>query len=165
MAPGVKPSFDVFYAREYAGVVRLAFALTGRTDVAEELAQDAFLACHQRWSQVSAYESPAGWVRRVATNRAISSTRRRMTEVRLLGRLGRERPAQPGLEPADAELWALVRRLPRRQAQVLVLAFLEDRSVRDIAELLDVGEESVRTHLRRGRDALRRTLGEEDADD
>ena len=161
---GVDVSFDDFYRAEYAAVVRLAFALTGRREVAEELAQEGFIAAHRRWAAVSAYDNPAGWVRRVVTNQCVSLARRRMVEVRLLVRLGQERPEQPRIGAPGAELWAMVRELPRRQAQVVALAFLEDRSVRDIAEILGCGEESVRTHLRRGRQALVRRLDEGSGD-
>jgi len=156
----VEGAFDAFYRSEYAAVVRLAFALTGRREVAEELTQEGFLAAHRRWAAVSAYDSPAGWVRRVVTNHCVSAARRRLTEVRLLTRLGQERPDEPPIGAGGAELWALVRELPRRQAQVVALAFLEDRSIRDIASVLGCGEESVRTHLRRGRQALGQRLSE-----
>jgi RNA polymerase sigma-70 factor (ECF subfamily) len=52
-----------------------------------------------------------------------------------------------------------VRRLPRRQRQVIALTLLEDRSISETAEILGCGEETVRTHLRRGRRALAATLG------
>ena len=153
-------SFADLYADEYPGVVRLAFVLTGRRDLAEELAQDAFVAAYRRWAQVAEMEDPAAWVRRVATNRCISSGRRHVTEVRLLARLrpGQRASVAPASEPDD-ELWAAVRSLPPRQAQVLALAFVEDRSVRDIAQILGCGEETVRTHLRRGRLAVAGKLG------
>jgi RNA polymerase sigma-70 factor (ECF subfamily) len=153
-------SFDEFYAAEYAGVVRLAVALTGRRDVAEELAQESFVAAYRRWSRVSTLNNPAGWVRRVATNRCVSSGRRYVTELRLLTRLRQERAVSPRSDHVqDDELWAVVRSLPRRQAQVLALAFVEERSVTDIAELLGCGQETVRTHLRRGRHAVAQRLG------
>jgi RNA polymerase sigma-70 factor (ECF subfamily) len=153
-------SFDAFYRAEYATVARLAFVLTGRRDLAEELAQDGFLACHQRWDRVSAFDDPGAWVRRVVTNRCVSSGRRHLTELRLLARLGRERPPELRHPTDGGELWASVRALPKRQAQCLALTFLEDRSVRDVAEILGIGEESVRTHLRRGRAAVATTLKE-----
>ena len=163
-APGapvaVSPEpFEVLYARTYAPVVRLAFTLTGRRDIAEELAQDAFLAAHRNWSRVAGYDDPAAWVRRVVVNRAVSSGRRHVTSLRLLARLSSERPPEPDLDPDAERLWAAVRALPRRQAQVLALTYLEDRSTSEIAAILDCGEETVRTHLRRGRAALASRLG------
>lgn len=153
-------SFEDFYAAEYAGVVRLAVALTGRTDVAEEVTQESFVAAYRRWERVATLDDPAGWVRRVATNRCVSSGRRYVTELRLLVRLRHQRPPHFDDEPViDEELWAVVRSLPRRQAQVVALTFVEDRSVAEIAGLLGCGEETVRTHLRRGRHAVAQRLG------
>jgi RNA polymerase sigma factor (sigma-70 family) len=151
--------FDDFYAVEYAGVLRLAVALTGRREVAEELAQESFVAAYRRWSRVGTLEDPAGWVRRVVTNRCVSSGRRYVTELRLLTRLRQERSHVDPPQPVDDELWSIVRGLPPRQAQVLALAFVEDRTVTDIAGILGCGEETVRTHLRRGRAAVARELG------
>src|SRR5688572_33252733 len=109
-------AFEAFYRREYAGVVRLAFALTGRRDLAEELAQDSFLACHRHWDRISQYDDPTAWVRRVATNRSISSGRRHVTELRLLVKLRGERPPRPSLSESSDRLWEAVRGLPKRQA-------------------------------------------------
>ena len=154
-------AFEAFYRREYAGAVRLAFTLTCRRDLAEELAQDTFLACLRHWDHVTGCDDPTGWVRRVLTNRCISSGRRHLTELRLLVKLRRERPRNPSLSEPSDRLWDAVRHLPKRQAQVLALAFIEDLDVRQIAATLGVGEESVRTHLRRGRAAIAKQLEEE----
>lgn len=152
-------SFDHFYEDQYASVVRLAVVLTGRRDLGEELAQDGFLAAFDRWNAVGGFDDPGAWVRRVVTNRCVSSGRRHVTEQRLLARLrGRRLDIDPPAS-ADDELWALVRALPKRQAQVLALAFVEDRSVADIAEILGCGQETVRTHLRRGRLTVAERLG------
>lgn len=153
-------SFDALYRSEYAPVVRLAYVLTGRIDLAEEHAQEGFLAAHRHWSKVAGYESPAGWVRRVVVNRCVSTARRRATEVKLLTRLGREPAIIAELDHRTDELWAMVRRLPKRQAQVLALVFLEDRSVPDVAAILDCSEDTVRTHLRRGRLTLAEQIEE-----
>jgi RNA polymerase sigma-70 factor (ECF subfamily) len=154
-------SFEAFYRSEYQTMVRLAFVLTGRADLAEELTQDAFIACYQRWETVSRYEDAEAWMRRVVTNRCISSGRRHLTELRLLVRLRRERPPEPIVSSQSDRVWAAVRALPRRQAQVLALAFVDDLSVATIAHTLGIGEETVRTHLRRGRASVAAQLEEE----
>jgi RNA polymerase sigma-70 factor, ECF subfamily len=153
-------AFDAFYYREYRAVVALAYALTGRTWAAEDLAQDAMLATHQRWSTVCRYESPAGYVRHVVANLAVSHRRRLLVEGRAITRLaGRARPAVDALEPPDAEFWRAVRSLPRRQAQTLALYYLEDRSTDEIGSILHCSDATVRVHLHRGRTALAGRLG------
>ena len=140
-------------------MVRLTLALTGRRDLAEELAQDAFVAAYRQWPRVSGYDQPGAWVRRVATNAALSALRRRSSEVKGLARLGRQRQQEVDIPEEDQELWAALRALPKRQAQALALVVVDDLSVAEVARVLQVGEETVRTHLRRGRVALAHGLG------
>jgi RNA polymerase sigma-70 factor, ECF subfamily len=70
-------------------------------------------------------------------------------------------PDLPGLE----EHWEVVdalRRLPENLRVVLVLHYLADRQVHQIAEELGVAEGTVKSRLSRGRDALAAELGQEE---
>ncbi|MBV9953319.1 MAG: sigma-70 family RNA polymerase sigma factor [Acidimicrobiia bacterium] len=151
--------FDAFYAANLRPVVALVFSLTGSRAAAEDVAQDAFAAAFRRWATVGTYDEPGAWVRRVAVNRAVSRHRKLASEGRALLRLAGRREDPAALEPADDEFWRSVRALPTRQAQVVALHYLEDRSVEDIAHLLGVAEPTVRVHLHRGRHELARKLG------
>ena len=153
-------SFDEFFAAEFASVAGLAFVLCGRWSLAEELAQDAFVAALRRWEQVRTFDDPGAWVRRVVANLATSSWRRRSREARALARFWNrpESPAQLG--PADDDFWQEVRRLPRRQAQCVALRYLEDRSIADIATVLGIAESTVRVQLHNGRRTLATQLAE-----
>ena len=157
---GPGDSFSRFYQSEYRAVVALAYALTGRAAVAEELAQDAFLVTHRNWERVSAYDVPAAFVRRVAANMAVSFARRLAAEARALARLAARSPKWSApLEPADADFWRSVRSLPRRQAQVLALRYLEDLPDEEIAGILGCSVATVRVQLHNGRLALAGRLG------
>jgi RNA polymerase sigma factor (sigma-70 family) len=147
--------FGRFFAREYRAVVGLAFVLCGRLDGAEDLAQAAFAAAYRDWARIGNYDDPGGWIRRVVANRAVSLRRRRSVEASALRRLaGRRSVPDPEIAIEDAAVWSAVRSLPRRQAQLIALVYLEDRSVRDAAAILGCGEETAKTHLRRGRAAV-----------
>jgi RNA polymerase sigma-70 factor (ECF subfamily) len=159
VARALSVDFDVFYRSEYAGALQFAYVLTGRLPIAEELTQDAFLAAYGHWDRVGAQPDPGAWVRRAIAHASTSWWRRRSTELRLLARLHGEPVAAPELRAHDEEVLDAVRRLPRRQRQVIALTLLEDRSISETAEILGCGEETVRTHLRRGRRALAATLG------
>jgi len=154
-------SFDSFYRAELKRVVAVVFALTGSRPVAEDMAHDAFLKAHRRWEEVSTYDHPGAWVRKVATNLALSGFRRLGAERKALARLGPSAELTFDLEPADAEFWQAVRELPKRQAQVIALFYLEDRTVREVADILEMAEGTVRTQLHRGRKALAKKLGAE----
>jgi RNA polymerase sigma-70 factor, ECF subfamily len=152
-------SFDDVYQREYPGLVRLAFVLTGRRDIAEELVQDAFEAAHRKWHRLGDYDRPGAWVRRVVLQRCIGRHRRLAVETRALVRMSGERERTDEIVIADQDLLTAIRALPTRQAQVVALVLLEDRSIDDVADLLGCSAATTRTHLRRGRLALATKLG------
>lgn len=159
-------SFDAFYGRELPAVVAVVYALTGNRWVAEDLANDAFVATYRRWAKVSAYDRPGAFVRRVAINLAASWRRRLAAEAKALARLATARPTVVGqLDPPATEFWAQVRRLPRRQAQAVALHYVEDLAVDQIAEILGVAPATVRVHLHRARVELAAHLGESLEDD
>jgi RNA polymerase sigma-70 factor (ECF subfamily) len=156
-------TFEDLFRKEYPSVVALALALSGSRWVAEELAQEAFIAAHRNWSKVAGYDQPGAWVRRVVTNLATSTIRRRIVEAKALVRLGnreRDRPAEAA--SGDVEFWDAVRSLPRRQAQVVALHYLEDLSVAEVAGVLEVAPGTVKKHLHDGRKALARRLHTEE---
>lgn len=158
---GGEDPFEAFYRREFPNAVRLAYVLTGSMLAAEDLAQDALLAAERRWEEIGRLDSPAGWVRRVVSNKSVSLYRRSVAEVSARMRLWSARPTPPDLSPDTEEIWSLVRRLPPRQAQVIALAYIEDLSQDQIAAVLGISAPTVGTHLRRGRQRLAELLEEE----
>lgn len=147
------PDFDAFYAREFERVAALAYVLSGSRIASDDLAQEAFLAAYRRWGEIGSYDDPGAWVRRVVANRSVSLFRRSLAQARALARLGRG-PSVGEMSPDAVDVWRAVRRLPNRQAQAIALFYLEDHSLADIARILDCAEETIRTHLRRGRKTL-----------
>ena len=143
----------------------LAWALSGSRWVAEDLAQEAFMAAYRQWPRIGGYEQPAGWVRRVVANLATSTIRRRLAEARAVVRMAAGRAADvPEPSAATAEVWRAVRVLPRRQAQVLALHYLLGCSVTEIATILDRSERTVKLRLHNGRVGVGRRLGLEPED-
>jgi RNA polymerase sigma-70 factor (ECF subfamily) len=161
----VSEDFGAFYARDFASVVGLARVLTGSQTTAEDLAQEAFVAAYRRWVKLSDYDDPGAWVRRVVANRSVSLYRRRLSEAKALLRLRQERSVVAEWEESTEELWRAVRRLPRRQAQVIVLRYLDGQSVAVIAVILRCSQNTVKTHLLRARKALAVELGKELGDE
>lgn len=139
----------------------LAFALTGNRWAAEDIAQDAFVVAHRQWGRVGGYDDPGAWVRRVAANLAVSGVRRRLAEARALVRLAARQQQQPygALPSEDGDFWRAVRRLPRRQAQVVALLALGELSTAEVASTLGCSQRTVQVHLQKARVALAERLG------
>lgn len=152
-------TFETFYQREFRSVIGLAYALSGSRSAAEDLAQDAFLAAHRSWDSVGRYDKPQAWVRRVVANMSVSMFRRSLREAKAIARMKSEEAILPSLPAEDEQFWKAVRALPKRQAQAIALHYLEDRSVAEIAEILDCAEGTVKVHLFKGRQKLAQRLG------
>ena len=149
-------TFDEFYVRELPRLVALLAAVTGSRPVAEDLAQEAMVRAHQRWSRISRYDLPAAWVRRVALNLASQHRARRRSERRAMEALAGQRP--PAITGSADEFWALVRQLPPRQGAAVALHYLEDRPVTEVAAILGCAEGTAKAHLHKGRAGLARLL-------
>jgi RNA polymerase sigma-70 factor (ECF subfamily) len=152
-------AFEQLYRSDYRRLVALAYGLSGSRAAAEELAQEAFLAAHRRWVDVGGYDDPSAWLRRVVVNRSVSLVRRRVAEALAMARLGARREYPDSLSDRDEAVWRAVRALPRRQAQVVALHYIDDRPVAAIAAILGCAEGTVKAHLHQARVSLARMLG------
>ena len=159
-------SFEAFYRLHYATVLRVAFAVTGDAHRAADVAQDAFVTAQRRWSSIGSYDRPDLWVRRVAINRALSWRRRAANELLTVGRLAlrRERAVVSDAQ-SDSDVWHHVRLLPRQQASMIALVYVDDMSIEQAAETLGIAVPTAKTHLQRAKRTLARRLNEEVDDD
>jgi len=150
----VSPAFEDVYRARYRPLLKLAFVLSGSQHAAEDVVQEAFLAAYGKWESVSRYEYPEAWLRRVVVNKAHSRLRRSYAEAQAKRRWSAGQSTQVTLPEPTADFWKEVRSLSKRQCQALVLFYLEDCSVSEIAETLGCAEATARVHLHRGRAAL-----------
>jgi RNA polymerase sigma-70 factor, ECF subfamily len=152
-------SFDEFYAGAVGRLVGQLFPVTGDLHEAEEVVQEALTRAAARWGRLRDYDRPEAWVRRVAMNLAADRGRNLRRQARAMRRLR----TPPEALPASVEALALaeaLRTLPIRQRQALVLHYLVDLQVGEIAQTLGMPEGTVKSLLSRGRHALAAKLGE-----
>lgn len=168
-APGWRDAdsaVEQLYAGHWRQLVRLSVLLVRDQGTAEEVVQDAFVEMHRRWARLEDPDKALAYLRQTVVNRSRSVLRHRKVVNR---HLEEERSRSSSLHaPAaddsvvdaarrDAVLDAL-RRLPRRQREVLVLRYYLDLSESEIATTLGIGRGSVKSHASRGAAALRALL-------
>jgi RNA polymerase sigma factor (sigma-70 family) len=148
-------SFDMLYRDSFAVVVRSVRWIVGDAEVAREIAQDAFVAALVHWRKVSTYDNPGAWVRRVAIRQAVRAARRTRSTPSL---------ETTGVNPDRDEaldVRAAVAALPAAQRAAVVLHYLHDLPVGEVARTLGCSEGTAKTHLFRARKSLAVRLGEE----
>jgi RNA polymerase sigma-70 factor (ECF subfamily) len=155
----VPAGFDEFYVANFDRFIVQLHAYTGDMGTAQDVVQEAFARALQRWSKVVTYDNPAAWVRRVAWNLATSHWRR---VARFNSFMRRQTAVRHIAEPTPDRV-ALTRALailPENQRKAVVLHYLGDLSVAEIALQERVAEGTVKSWLHRGRTALAAALSE-----
>jgi RNA polymerase sigma-70 factor (ECF subfamily) len=142
--------FASFYQADYGRLTTQLYAYLGDAAEAEDIVQEAYLRAWQRWSKVGRYEDPVAWVRRVAWNLATTRLRRLVMAARTLRR-HRPPDAVAALGPDRVALVAALARLPERQRLALVLHYLGDLPVIEVADQLGAPRGTVLSWLSRGR--------------
>jgi RNA polymerase sigma-70 factor (ECF subfamily) len=125
--------------------------------VAEELAQDVFLELYRHLGEMQSPEHVVFWLRRVTANRCISEVRRRQRrpEVPLEDAPEPEAPAFVADPMAGEQLRRMVGSLPEKFRMVVVLRYQEDLDPEDIARVLEVSVNTVKSQLQRALTMLR----------
>jgi RNA polymerase sigma-70 factor (sigma-E family) len=143
--------FDAFYVSRWHGAVRLGHAIVGSANVAEEIAQEAFLRVYSGWSGI---ESPDAFLRTVLVNLCRSNLRRAQLERSNASAGVHKVQSEPELD----ETWIALRRLPFRQRAVLALRYYGDLSEVEIAALLGCRLGTVKSARHRALARLRQEL-------
>jgi RNA polymerase sigma-70 factor (ECF subfamily) len=154
--------FAECYASNFTLLTTQLYVYTGDLALAQDLVQEAFCRALPRWPKLSTYDDPVAWLRRVAFNLANSRWRRAKVSARYL-QAQRERHAE-GPNPDRVVAVAALAKLPPVQRRAMVMYYLADMSVAEIAAEEDVPAGTVKSWLYRGRTALAGLLGEERSD-
>ena len=154
--------FERFVADRGRALWRAAWLLTGDSHHAEDLVQTALSKCYTRYDDMDGDESFEAYVRTSIYRTFVSWWRRMSWRNETPSETAAESEASETLSSLRIDIMRALDGLPRMQRAVLVLQYLEDRSVDDIAALLGVTSGTVKTHSHRGRAALRGSVHLED---
>jgi RNA polymerase sigma-70 factor (ECF subfamily) len=154
MTEGTAADFDDVYYASYTGVLRAVILLVPTREDAHDVVQEAYVRALARWDDVGRLESPQAWVRKVAMNAAIDTRRRERSRRSAYRRLlGRPLPVPPS-DADGIDVERALAALPAAQRQAIVLHYLVDMSVAQIAAETGRPVGTIKTNLARGRTAL-----------
>jgi len=151
-------SFDLAFSVLFPRAFRLTYRLLGDRAAAEDAAAEALARAFADWKRVAVLPYREAWVLRVATNVALDQIRRRKQPVA-------SSPAPSEDEDTQAlrvALWAALRALPHRQREIVVLRYIAGLTEGEVAQLLGLSLGTVKTHVSRGRAALRLVFKDEE---
>jgi len=141
-------------------VFSMALHMLRSRPAAEDLAQEVFLKLYRNLHRLESEAHVVSWLRRVASNQCINEIRRRNHRQEF----GTDTLPETGQAPQLREVFvaerleALVAGLPERARMVVVLRYQEEMAVPEIADVLSMPVNTVKSHLRRSIVALRERL-------
>jgi RNA polymerase sigma-70 factor (ECF subfamily) len=177
-APG---SFDRFVDHFRTKVFQYSWLMCGQRDDAEEVSQETLLKVFESLHQLRDPEKIRSWVYRIAKNACLMKRRKSVFAPSHELSLDELMPSktqqgdQLKLEIADwshvpedqaanremnLALQAAIQDLPELYRAVVIMRDLQEMSTQEVAQILDVSEDVVKTRLHRGRLAIRKMLDE-----
>lgn len=158
MAREWQPDFERLLEEHQSMVFSLAKRMTGDRGLAEEIAQDTFLALDQNLARIESPEHALYWLRRVTMSRSADALRRRKVRgVDLWVEIEEQHgaPAEDRTSPLGSRIEGLLATLPEPQRAALVLRYQEDLTPEEIAKTLESPLATVKSNLQRGLKLLR----------
>jgi RNA polymerase sigma-70 factor (ECF subfamily) len=155
------------YKRFNQLVYRTAYGISGDPDTAADLLQDVFLRLHRFAERVDPSRPLEPWLYRVTTNLAYTRVKRRrwlrpLDDVADWLSSKEKKPSVHYLVELDDE-WQQVNRaigtLPLPQRIVVVLYYVNDLSIIEIADILEIPQGTVKSRLHYGRKTLKKIIG------
>jgi RNA polymerase sigma-70 factor (ECF subfamily) len=164
---GSLEALGILYDRHRQLVFRTALAISGDEDAAADLLQDIFLRLHRFAERIDPGRPLEPWLYRMTTNLSYTWVKRRKRWLRPLEDVAEwlvgGRKDGPYYEAEMGETWNLIQRaitsLPLPQRGVVVLYYINDLSLQEISDILEVPVGTVKSRLHYGRQALKRQLG------
>ena len=165
---GDADAFDVLFVRHHIGVYNFAYTMLGSTQAAEDVLQETFVAVAEAAGRYTPRGRFRNWLMRIVRNRCLNRLEAQRVRRAVVGGSALEvmDPAAGEPGPADvaetneqhALLRSAVAALPDRQREAVALYAFEQMSYREIADVLDVPINTVKTLLHRGRANLARAM-------
>jgi RNA polymerase sigma factor (sigma-70 family) len=146
------------------------YARVGEAQAVEEVLQEVSLAAVRQRSPLSDPGKVAPWLYRLAVTQSLLYRRKQGRRRKLTDKYARRnRPTEEDNREPDPLLWLLaeerrrlirsaLRRLPERDAEILLLKYTEDWSYRELAEHLGISQSAVQARLHRARARMRTEL-------
>jgi RNA polymerase sigma-70 factor, ECF subfamily len=148
----------------------VVFARVGEPQAVEEVMQEVSLAAVRQSAPLEDAGKIAPWLYRLAVTQSLLYRRKQGRRRKLTDEYARRaRPSEGDSREPDPLQWLLAEerrtsvraaldRLPKRDAEILLLKYSEDWSYRDLAEHLGISQVAVQARLHRARDRLRHQL-------
>ncbi|WP_066175250.1 RNA polymerase sigma factor SigW [Bacillus marinisedimentorum] len=154
-------------------VFQICYRMLGNRHEAEDIAQEAFIRAYVNIHRYNADKKFSTWLFRIATNLSIDRIRKKKPDFYLDAEIGGTdgltmysqiavdgKLPEEEAEALETQDWVhqQILALPEKYRTVIVLKYIEELSLKEISDILDLPVGTVKTRIHRGREALRKKM-------
>jgi RNA polymerase sigma-70 factor (ECF subfamily) len=139
-----------------------------REDEVEDVASETFMAAYKGLQRYRGKAELSTWLWSIAYRRTVSYLRKNRKHLQLeaepdelqQGGSSEEQEPAAAMQGQETEqiVWQAVERLPRLWAMAIILYYREEKSIIEIAKIMQTKENTVKTYLFRARQRLKKAL-------
>jgi RNA polymerase sigma-70 factor (ECF subfamily) len=156
---GEKQAFAVLVKRYERPVRAVALDVLGDYHSAADVSQEAFVKAYEQLAGLRKPKAFGAWLMKITRRCALDSLRRKPKETQLEPKIATSIESPDGqLDEDKQRLLAAVVKLPRSEKQVVILRYLGDNSVKDVADIVGRSVGTVTKQLSRAHERLRKIL-------
>nr|WP_042185285.1 SigE family RNA polymerase sigma factor [Kibdelosporangium sp. MJ126-NF4]CEL16670.1 RNA polymerase ECF sigma factor [Kibdelosporangium sp. MJ126-NF4]CTQ88978.1 RNA polymerase ECF sigma factor [Kibdelosporangium sp. MJ126-NF4] len=150
-------AFEAFFTSQAHRLRRLAYAMCGDWHLAEDLVQAAFVRMYPRWHRIRP-ETAAAYANKVLLNLFLSGVPKRKRE-QVMESFPDTQAPEGRSSDERLDMAAALAALPPKRRAMVVLRFMEDLSISEVAQLTGTAEGTVKSQTSRAVESLRVALG------
>lgn len=158
---GDHDAFAELIEEHEAMVFSIALHFFNDRRLAEELAQEVFLQMFRSLGSIESATHLTFWLRQVTTRRCIDQVRKGRPRLVDIEDVELQSPHELRDSLLDRKLRELIAHLPEMQRVVLTMRYQEDLDPSEICRIVDLPVNTVKSHLHRAIESLRKKLGEQ----
>jgi RNA polymerase sigma-70 factor (ECF subfamily) len=174
---GDRKAFAEIVKRYQNKIMKLGFRMLNQLQEAEDVAQETFFKVYSNLHRYDVTQKFSTWIYRVATNICIDRLRRRKEQISLdvagsepsndntnrelqlkISNKWQTPENQVILSELQGQVQQAVQQLPDKYRLAIVLRYMQELSLQEISEVLDIPLPTVKTRIHRGREVLRKKL-------
>lgn len=170
---GDQSAFEEIVELYKTNVFYICYRMIGNRYEAEDLAQEAFIRAYLNIESFDQKKKFSTWLYRIATNLTIDFLRKRKPDYSLDADIGgsdgltlytqiesNDALPEEQVEGLEFQQWIHkeILKLPPKYRSVIVLKYIDELSLKEISDILNIPIGTVKTRIHRGREALRKQI-------
>jgi RNA polymerase sigma-70 factor (ECF subfamily) len=159
-----RQAFEKMVVVEQESLRRFLLNLCGNQDVADDVAQEAFLKAYLNMASFRGAAKVSTWLFAIARNcfyDYVKKTKTAASATQPIADSDCLLAAPPSRTEANEELYLALNLLNATEREIVLLFYMEDKCLRDVASIMDMPVNTVKSHLRRAKQRLKEHLNYE----